>query len=133
MLELVGGHAVGRVEGRLAPGGDPLALLFEPSEPDVLPQRRRAPRYPQDREVMLAREGTSAAGRVVDLSETGMRFRSAEAYRPDETVQVDLELVRGPGRLVRVQDAGEYALEFVDWPRGRSRAAAGPARPLGPP
>lgn len=116
VLELVGGDSVGRVEGRLAPGADPLALLFEPSAPDALPQRRRAPRFPQDREVRLEREGTSAAGRVVDLSETGMRFRSAEAFRPEEAVTVDLETVRGPGRLVRVQDAGEYALELVDWP-----------------
>lgn len=126
VLELVGGESVGRVEGRLAPGGDPLALVFEPSAPDdVLPQRRRAPRYPQDREVRLEREGTSAVGRVVDLSESGMRFRSAEAFRPDELVRVELETVSGPGRLVRVQDAGEFALEFADWPepdRARLRA-----------
>lgn len=115
VLELLGGRAVTRLEGRMAPGGDPLALVFEPSEPDVLPQRRRSPRYTHDREVMLERDGGSAVGRVVDLSETGMRFRSAEAYRPEETV-VDLDVVRGPGRLVRVQDPGEYALEFRGWP-----------------
>ena len=76
----------------------------------------------------LEREGTSAVGRVVDLSETGMRFRSAEAFWPDEVVSVELEAVRGPGRLVRVQDAGEYALEFAGWPepdRARLRALLG--------
>lgn len=118
VLELVGaGAPIERVEGRLAPGGDPLALVFEPSAPDaVLPQRRRAPRYPQDREVRLEREGTSAVGRVVDLSESGMRFRSAEDYRPEDTVTVDLDGVRGPARVVRVHDAGEYALELMGWP-----------------
>ena len=136
VLELVGaGNPVERVEGRLAQGGDPLALVFEPTAPDaVLPQRRRAPRYPQDREVRLEREGTSAVGRVVDLSESGMRFRSAEDYRPADALTVDLDVVRGPARVVRVHDAGEYALELTAWPEAdvaRLRELLRPARPAG--
>ena len=29
---------------------------------------------------------------------------------------VDLDAVRGPARVVRGHDAGEYALELTDWP-----------------
>lgn len=113
-LELVGARGVDRVEGRVAHGGDPRTLTFEPLDPALLPQRRGAPRVEVDREVVLEYpDGASATGRTVDVSEGGLRFRCAEAFAPGQAVTVVFgPELSGAGHVIRVQGDGEYAVAF---------------------
>lgn len=122
-LELLGDRGVTRVEGRVGLGGDPRALTFEPSDPALLPQRRLAPRRALDAEVMIEREGGAAAtGRVVDVSETGIRVRSPEPLAAGQVVHVTFragdESLAATGRVVRSAEGGEHGVAF-DAPLGR--------------
>ena len=128
-IELVGDDGVSRLEGRIAHGGDPRALTFEPFDPAALPQRRSADRVELDRELLVERRtGASATARVVDISEGGVRFRSAAAFRLGHAVDLaftsddpDVDPLLGAGQIVRVQGDGEYAVEFGPWPEGELR------------
>jgi hypothetical protein len=127
-LEVVGEAGVARVTGRVAHGGDPRALTFEPADPGVLPQRRSAPRVSLDRELLLERRpGGSATGRVVDVSEGGVRFRSAGGFELEQPVEVtfapdgDGRPLRGTGRVLRIDGEGLYAVEFARWPQAARR------------
>jgi hypothetical protein len=127
-LELVGADGVARVEGTVAHGGDPRALTFEPADPAALPQRRSAPRVSLDREVLVERgPGAWTSGRVVDLSEGGVRFRSADGLGLGARVALTFaadgegEPLRGSGRVLRADGDDLYAVEFAPWPEAAAR------------
>ncbi len=128
-LELVGEHGVSRMEGRIAHGGDPRALTFEPDDPAALPQRRAAERVDLDRELLVERRtGSAATGRIVDISEGGVRFRTAAAFRLGHAVDLaftsddeGVDALLGSGQIVRLHGEGEYAVEFGPWPEGEQR------------
>ena len=125
-LEAVGSRGVTRVEGAVASVAsvaDRQALTFKPRDPAALRERRATPRVALDRGILLTRrEGSedSAAGRVLDLSSGGMRFRSAASFAVGERVHVTLNprsaspLIGALGRVVRVDPGGECALVFEE-------------------
>jgi hypothetical protein len=122
-LELVGADGVARVDGTVAHGGDPRALTFAPADPAALPQRRSAPRVSLDREVLVeGGAGTWSSGRIVDLSEGGVRFRSADGFGLGARVALTFaadgegEPLRGSGRVLRADGDDLYAVEFAPWP-----------------
>lgn len=126
-LELVMASGVARVEGTVAHGGDPRALTFAPADPAILPQRRSAPRVSLDREVLLEHAGSSTTGRVIDLSQGGLRFRSASGFAPGHAVEITFAAdgggapLHGTGRILRVDGEGLYAVEFARWPQAARR------------
>lgn len=101
------------------------ALTFKPVDPSALRQRRAAPRVALDRGMLLTRANGAegcVAGRVVDISAAGMRFRSAAAFAVGERVSVTFDPcgagrpAGAEGRVVRVQADGDCALAFADGP-----------------
>ena len=127
-LEAVGSRGVTRVEGAVASVAsvaDRQALTFKPRDPAALRERRATPRVALDRGILLTRrEGSedSAAGRVLDLSSAGMRFRSAASFVLGERVHVTLNprsvspQVGAAGRIVRVDTDEACGLVFEDGP-----------------
>lgn len=128
VLEGVGLQSVTRVEGSVASIvaiAERQTLTFKPADPFALRQRRAVPRLALDRGVLLTRGergDASAAGRVLDISAGGMRFRAAATFAVGETVYVTFHPqsasppLGAGGRVVRVQPDGNCALVFAEGP-----------------